>query len=57
MNRMKIFLPVVFLLSGVAAGQDSMTVEQAVQRVLQTHPAIEQALASTRAGSTCLANI
>ncbi len=49
MNRMKIFLPVVFLLSGVAAGQDSMTVEQAVQRVLQTHPAIEQALASTRA--------
>ena len=49
MNRMKIFLPVVFLLSGVAAGQDSMTVEQAVQRVLQIHPVLGQALANIRA--------
>jgi len=40
---------VIFFLSSVAAGQDSMTVEQAVQRVLQTHPAIQQALANTRA--------
>ena len=31
MHRMKIILPVVFFLSGVAAGQDSITVEQAVQ--------------------------
>jgi outer membrane protein len=30
--------------------QDTLTVEQAVQRVLQTHPAIEQALANIRAG-------
>ena len=49
MNRMKRVLSVVFLLSGVAAGQDSMTVEQAVQRVLQIHPAIQQAMANTRA--------
>jgi len=46
---MKRVLSVVFLLSGVAAGQDSMTVEQAVQRVLQIHPAIQQAMANTRA--------
>jgi outer membrane protein TolC len=46
---MKIIFPVIFFLSGVAAGQDSMTVEHAVQRVLQTHPAIKQALANTRA--------
>ncbi len=49
MNRMKIILSAVFFLAGAAAGQDSMTVEQAVQRVLQIHPAIEQALANTRA--------
>ena len=49
MNRLKIVLPILFLLHGVAAGQDSLTVEQAVQRVLQTHPAIEQMLANTRA--------
>jgi outer membrane protein len=30
--------------------QDTLTVEQAVQRVLQTHPAIDQALANIRAG-------
>jgi outer membrane protein len=46
---MKIILPILFLLSSVAAGQDSLTVEQAVQRVIQTHPALEQALANTRA--------
>lgn len=46
---MKIILSAVFFLAGAAAGQDSMTVEQAVQRVLQIHPAIEQALANTRA--------
>jgi outer membrane protein len=49
MNRMKIVLLAVFLLGGVATGQDSMTVEKAVQKVLKTHPAIEQALANTRA--------
>jgi outer membrane protein len=49
MNRMKIIFSVIFFLSGVAAGQDSMTVEQAVQRVLRAHPAIQQALANTRA--------
>ena len=49
MNRMKIVLSVIFLFGGIAEGQDSMTVEQAVQRVLQTHPAIEQGLDNTRA--------
>ncbi|MGA3287275.1 MAG: TolC family protein [Bacteroidota bacterium] len=49
MHRMKIVLFVFFFLGGVAAGQDSMTVEQAVQRVLQTHPVLEQALANIRA--------
>ena len=46
---MKIVSLIVLLLSGIAAGQDSLTVEQAVQRVLQTHPALEQALANIRA--------
>ncbi|MGA7161800.1 MAG: TolC family protein [Bacteroidota bacterium] len=49
MKMWKIILSTVFLLSGIAAGQDSMTVEQAVQRVLQTHPAIEQAVANIHA--------
>jgi outer membrane protein len=49
MNRTKIILSIVFLFSGVAAGQDSITVEQAVQRVLQTHPAVKQAMAATHA--------
>ena len=49
MNKMKKILPFVFLLSGAAAGQDSLTVEQAVKRVLQTHPVLEQALANIRA--------
>ena len=49
MHRMKIVSLIVLLLSGIAAGQDSLTVEQAVQRVLQTHPALEQALANIRA--------
>ena len=33
----------------VLRAQDTLTVEQAVQRVLQTHPAIDQALANIRA--------
>jgi outer membrane protein len=33
----------------LSMGQDSLTVEQAVQRVLQIHPAMKQALANTRA--------
>ena len=37
------------LLINTSFAQDSMTVDQAVQRVLQIHPAIEQALANTRA--------
>jgi outer membrane protein len=49
MNRLKIVLLIGILLCGIAAGQDSMTVEQAVQRVLQTHPAIDQARANIRA--------
>ncbi|MGD0590697.1 MAG: hypothetical protein ABSA44_07865 [Bacteroidota bacterium] len=35
MNRMKIVLSIVFLLNGVAIGQDSMTVEPAIRRVLR----------------------
>ena len=49
MNRLRIVLLIGFLLGTTAAGQDSMTVEQAVQRVLQTHPALDQALANIRA--------
>lgn len=49
MNRLRIVLLTGILFTGTAAGQDSMTVEQAVQRVLQTHPAIDQALANIRA--------
>jgi len=33
----------------ISAAQDSLSVEQAVQRVLQIHPAIEQAVANTHA--------
>ena len=49
MNRLRIVLLIGFLLSTTAAGQDSITVEQAVKRVLQTHPALDQALANIRA--------
>jgi outer membrane protein TolC len=49
MNRLRTVLLTGILLGGTAAGQDSLTVEQAVQRVLQTHPAIDQALANIRA--------
>ena len=49
MNRLSIVLSIGILLGGTAAGQDSMTVEQAVQRVLQTHPALDQARANIRA--------
>lgn len=37
----------VLLSTGVVMAQDSLTVEQAVQRVLATHPAIKQAMAQT----------
>ncbi|RPI06611.1 MAG: TolC family protein [Ignavibacteriae bacterium] len=43
------FLVLIFFNISISAAQDSLTVEQAVQRVLQIHPAIEQALANTRA--------
>ncbi len=49
MNRLSIVLSIGILLGGTAAGQDSMTVDQAVQRVLQTHPALDQARANIRA--------
>ncbi len=49
MIRLSIVLSIGILLGGTAAGQDSMTVEQAVQRVLQTHPALDQARANIRA--------
>jgi outer membrane protein len=49
MKLMKITTLVFILCISAAFAQDSLTVEQAVQRVLQTHPAIEQAMASTRA--------
>jgi len=41
----------IFFLSGfyILCAQDSLTVEEAVQRVLKSHPAIEQALANIRA--------
>jgi outer membrane protein len=46
----KIFIAVItFFLLPSASAQDSLTVEQAVQRVLQTHPALEQATAAARA--------
>jgi len=49
---MKLFIPISFLfliIINISTAQDSLTVEQAVRRVLQIHPAIEQALANTRA--------
>ncbi len=49
MNRLKILLAAGIVFACTASGQDSMTVEQAVQRVLQTHPAIDQARANIRA--------
>ena len=46
----KTFLAVItFFLLPSAFAQDSLTVEQAVQRVLQSHPALEQATANVRA--------
>jgi outer membrane protein len=41
----------------IAAAQDSMTVEQTVHRVLQIHPAIEQALANSRAAEARVSQI
>jgi outer membrane protein len=46
---MKILTFLFFIFINISTAQDSLTVEQAVQRVLQIHPAIEQALANTRA--------
>ncbi len=40
---------ILLLFVNIAGAQDSLTVEQAVQQVLKIHPAIEQALANTRA--------
>ena len=39
----------VLFFINTACAQDSLTAEQAVQRVLQIHPALEQAMANTRA--------
>jgi outer membrane protein TolC len=47
--KLLIIVSSLFLSFVIAPAQDSMTVDQAVQRVLQVHPAIEQALANTRA--------
>jgi len=41
------FIFLIFI--SISAAQDSLSVEQAVQRVLQIHPAIEQAVANTHA--------
>ncbi|HVN47226.1 MAG TPA: TolC family protein, partial [Bacteroidota bacterium] len=48
---MKTILITLFTLSllQIAFAQDSMTVEQAVQRVLETHPSLQQAAASVHA--------
>ena len=40
---------ILLIFINTAYAQDSLTVRQAVQRVLQIHPAIEQGLANTRA--------
>ena len=40
---------IILFFMNIVFAQDSLTVEQAVQRVLHIHPAIEQALANTRA--------
>ncbi len=45
----KIITLITLSLLQTAFAQDSLTVEQAVQRVLQTHPALEQAAANVRA--------
>ena len=49
MNRLKIIVLTGILIGGTASGQDSLTVERAVQRVLQTHPVLDQARANIRA--------
>ena len=46
---MKFHTFLFFTFINISTAQDSLTVEQAVRRVLQIHPAIEQALANTRA--------
>ncbi|MGD1046181.1 MAG: TolC family protein [Bacteroidota bacterium] len=48
--KLLITISSIFLIFiNISVAQDSLSVEQAVQRVLQIHPAIEQALANTRA--------
>jgi len=49
---MKLLSPrwlILFAIFTKVFAQDSLTVDQAVQRVLQTHPAIDEALANIRA--------
>ncbi|MCX6122094.1 MAG: TolC family protein [Ignavibacteriales bacterium] len=57
---MKLLIPIsslVLFFINISIAQDSLTVEQAVQRVLQIHPAIEQALANTRAAEARVSQI
>jgi outer membrane protein len=49
------FIFLIFI--NISAAQDSLSVEQAVQRVLQIHPAIEQAVANTRAAAARVSQI
>ena len=49
MKTIFLFLFSLWLLTNTILAQDSLTVDQAVQRVIGTHPAIDQALAVTRA--------
>ncbi len=49
MKLLMIISSIVLMFINISVAQDSLTIEQAVQRVLQIHPAIEQALAITRA--------
>jgi len=49
MNSVKMILMSLMLASAPMVGQDSLTVDQAVQQVLQTHPALDVARANIRA--------
>jgi outer membrane protein len=49
------FIFLIFI--NISAAQDSLSVEQAVQRVLQIHPAIEQAVANTRAAAARVSQV
>jgi len=48
-NSVTLVLLSLMIASASTAGQDSLTVDRAVQRVLQTHPALDQARANIRA--------